>query len=62
MKKTIKQLAKLASESDKDLLFSDPDLYPYPTIPDDENNFISDYADSATYYSFAHTSTSVIAT
>lgn len=50
MKKTIKQLAKLAAESDKDLLFSDPDLYPYPTIPDDENNFISDYADSATYY------------
>lgn len=50
MKKTIKQLAKLATESEKDLLFSDPDLYPYPTIPDDENNFISDYADSATYY------------
>jgi len=50
MKKTIKQILTIARRNNKDLLFQDPELYPYPEIPDSNDNFISDYAALAPSY------------
>ena len=45
MKKTIKQINDAFKLTEKPLLFTESSLYPYPTIPDDDHNFIDDYND-----------------
>lgn len=50
MKKTIKQINDAFKLTEKPLLFELANLYPYPTIPDDDHNFIEDYNDNAAVY------------
>lgn len=50
MKKTIRQINDAFKLTEKPLLFTESSLYPYPTIPDDTNNFIDDYNDNFAAY------------